>query len=50
MKLMLEEDWEEDRPLILKPKFRPISANILDVADSEATYSSNPTLRSVVVL
>ena len=32
---LFELDWEEDTPLILKPKCRPISANILQVAEKE---------------
>jgi hypothetical protein len=32
---LFELDWEEDTPLILKPKCRPISANILEVAGKE---------------
>jgi len=32
---LFELDWEEDTPLILKLKCRPISANILEVAGKE---------------
>jgi len=52
---LFELDWEEDTPLILKPKCRAISANILEVVekefnDSEAIFSSHPTVPFVVTL
>lgn len=31
---LFELDWEEGKPLVMKPKCRPIKANILEVAET----------------
>ena len=32
---LFELDWDEGTPLVMKPKCRPIKANILEVAEKE---------------
>jgi hypothetical protein len=54
---LFELDWEEGTPLILKPKCRPISANILEVAEKEfirlrdylLKTSNSPVCSNIVV-
>ncbi len=54
---LFELDWEEDTPLILKPTCRPISANILEVAEKEFNRlrgyllkpSNSPVCSNIVV-